>query len=471
LLVVGALGISSNSEAATYYICYSGAACNAGAGSGWSDGSAGNDGTSKKTAWACPRQMQGKLSAGDVVIIGDGNYTFSKCGSGNEILNVQGMHGTPQNPIIIKSENKWGAVIDGEETSPDDGDRSRYLIKYRGASNITFEAFEVKRAKVLFHGNDPRNVSHDIIFRGMKLHDCGFACIQNKGTYYNITIDSNFIYDTKDNSKHTGSHVCTHNHNLYLMGYNLTVTNNVLHSSNGGSMMTVGGFCSLSGNQDPVNFTHTIHATNNTFDGNGCDANYVEPDGSKRYNSIDFWNRQFTPQHCTDIGGIPRNFKNVRFQNNLMLNGQTANSGSEQSHFVSNTVVDKIVNPPNCTHWPWWSSSCVSGTRGDVGYLEFINNAAEVRAQNSTHQQWTTKYTDNCDECVDINVLNESGQDYRPTEKSTALIGKGLAAGAPAYDILGKPRALGSIDIGAFQLSAPGPKPNPPSFTESDQLQ
>jgi len=255
------------------------------------------------------------------------------------------------------------------------------------------------------------------------------------------------------------------------MGYNINVTNTVLHSSGGGSMLTVGGMCS-SGTRDPVGFTHQIHAVNNTFDGNGCVVTYTEPSGDKRFNSIDFWNRAFTPKHCADEGGTPRNFKNVIFENNLMLGGQTATWRGEQPQFVGNTNSESIQNPPECKHWPWWSDSCENATNGDAGYLIFNNNVAETRALNPQHQQWADEYKNNCDECDGINVANKSEHDYKPTAGSIALIGKGSTNNAPGHDILGNPRPPGSVDVGAFQFSSsgtappPAPKATPPTFED-----
>jgi len=472
LALVGAFGVPSISVAATYYLCYNGSTCNSGNGTGWSTGNSGNDGTSKSAAWQCPKDMQGKLGAGDMVIMGDGNYTFGNCAAGpNRMLDTKGMNGTAQNPIVIKAENKGGVVWDGEETDPDEDNRGVYIVYLRGCSFIEFHDFEAKRSRVTFHGNDRDNICHDITLSGMEIHDHGLAGILTQLNYYNINIDSSFFYDSVDNSRRDANHTCVHNHNLYLNGYNITLTNNVLHSANGGSMLTIGGMCSFVGDSDPVGFTHQVHAINNTFDGNGCVVTYTEPGGDKRFNAIDFWNRSYTPAFCAELGGTPRNFKNVRFENNLMLNGQEASWGGYQSQFISNTNAESVKTPPHCNHFGWWSASCEEGTNGTTGYLEVNNNVSETRALNSEHQAWADEYNNNCDECDGINLVNESAHDYRPTANSTALIGKGLAENAPSYDILGNPRNPGSIDIGAYQFSIPGPRPNPPNFVEDSAPQ
>jgi hypothetical protein len=357
----------------------------------------------------------------------------------------------------VKAENKWGAVFDGEEIVRDDASRSRKLIIFENSSHIQIDGFELKRGKsgIEFYAG---RVNSFITLKNLKMHDFSFVAISTQITDHDITIDSTLSYDIWDDSRRDQNHTCVHQHNMYLNGYNLTVVNNVLHSSWGGSALTVGGFCNIDGlEEDPVGFTHTIHASNNTFDGNGCVATYQEPNGDKRFNTIDLWNRTLhSGDYCSNISGgaKKRNFKNVAFENNLFLNGQTAAAtNGEQAHAVGNTNTETVVTPPSCLDFPWWSSSCESSALGSAGYLRFNHNVAETFTQNPTHQGWADEYDNNCDECIGINLVNAAERDYRPTADSTALIGKGSPLSAPSYDILGKPRPQGSIDVGAYQYS------------------
>lgn len=458
LIVAGSLAVSSAAYATEYYVCYNATECNSGAGSNWSSGSSGNSGLSKSSPWQCPDDVEGNLSAGDVVIFGDGNYTFSRCGSGNEILNLNGTKGTSSDWIVLRAENKWGAVFDGQDTASSSDNRSRYLVKVSGASYIRFEDFEMKSAQVIFHGNDQSRIAHHLHFKGMRLHDCGLACIHSGvGVNHDWIIEANYIYDIVDRA----SDPCNHNHGAYLHGYNHTLVNNVLYSGFGGSLLSVGGICSLNGQNDPPDFTHTIWAINNTFDGNGCVLSTSARD------SIDFYNRQFAnADNCANKSpsGTPRNFKNVRFDNNLFLHGETQNDSSGRgAQFVSS---DSTTNESvSCTHWPWYQPGCSTQARGTAGYLEFNNNVSETRAQNSQYQGFTTVYSQNCDSCTSINLTNETGHDYEPTVDSSAIIGTGSPTYAPIDDILGNPRDPGSVDVGAYQISTSGPRPNPPVFS------
>jgi hypothetical protein len=414
--------------------------------------------------------MEGKLGPGDVVVMGDGNYTFSRCNpyaGSNRIFYSGGMNGTPTEPIIIRSENKHGAVWDGEETNPNGGARGRYVAWMDSCSYIEFHDLEVKNNQVGFLATTSQTPCHHVTFKGNKMHNHALAAVNMQMTTHDYTFDSNVIYDSVDDLGYSADHRCSHNHNLYLNGYNITLQNNVLYNSQGGTSVTIGGFCSTNGNADPPGFTHTVHAYNNTFDGNGCVVDYTEPGGDKRYNTNDFWNRALGGGNfCnTNFGGAaPRNFKNVRMANNLFINGQTATWGGRVPHAWGNTNAESIQSPPSCDHWPW-ATGC-STANGDPGYLEFFNNVAVTNVQEPTHRQWADAYVDNCDGCTGINLTNEAQNDYRPTSGSTDLIGKGSPSYAPPYDFLGRMRPPGSVDVGAYQFSTPGPTPEPPSFAD-----
>src|SRR3989344_3953066 len=69
--------------------------------------------------------------AGDTVIVGDGVYygaiTFTRSG-------------TAVNPIIFRSANKWGAVLDGQNSVVNGVGFSSYV------NNIIIEGFEIKNS-------------------------------------------------------------------------------------------------------------------------------------------------------------------------------------------------------------------------------------------------------------------------------------------------------------------------------------
>jgi len=99
---------TTQSNAATYYVCGSASSCNSGNGSpsGWSTGASGNSGLSKAAPKATIAQGIALLTtgAGDTLIIGNGNYV------NQQILTAPS--GTSGAYTKIHAENTGGAVID-----------------------------------------------------------------------------------------------------------------------------------------------------------------------------------------------------------------------------------------------------------------------------------------------------------------------------------------------------------------------
>ena len=488
--IVASLGIQTLtitvndvSASASIFICLDATACNAGDGTGWSTGSPTNDGLTKATALSCPKdassyntESRTKLPvAGDVIVIGDGTYTYDNCGNlfSNHMLSLSTQHGTADDYIVWKAENVGQVLWDGEEHSEDAGDRENpnaisgsgsrlFLVTMKDCSFIRFEDMEMTGGGSGLYGNSVQNICHDIIIDNMEIHDFGISGIHWQIDYYNLTVKNSLLYDVVDDITRyeqppTGdaaddNHACVHNHSLYLNGYNITLENNILHSSEGGSMLSFGGMCGFTAAEDPPNFSFLAKVYNNTFDGNGCVATYREEGGTgdRRFNAIDFWNRAMGGGgFCADVGGFPRNFKNVEFKNNLFLNGQTNQWNGTDPQFISNTNAETVQAPgQNCSHWPW-ADGC-STALGGSGYLRVNNNTAETRTLNSAHQANADEYLNNNDDCTDCAVVNESTHDYTPTGSPTDICGQGDNAVAPAFDFNGTARG-NPPDIGAIE--------------------
>ena len=333
------------------------------------------------------------------------------------------------------------------------------------------DGFEIIRGDRGVNSYQNRPSTH-IVLRNLKIHDIGFSGIYSGILDHDWTVDRNLIYDIWGDSSWDANNTCVHEHGWYANGYNLTLTNTVMHTSEGGTIITVGGFCEADGSQaDPPEFSHTLWMINNTIDGDGCVVSYTEPGGDKRYNTMDFYNRTLhSGNYCATQSGfpnaIPRNFKNVLIANNLFLRGQTGTwTNGESAQSVGYQNAEGIVTPPSCLDNPWQSASCESTAKGTAGYLRFDNNVSQDNyVQNPTHQGYTDEYSSNCDQCGGIALEDQTSHDYRPTASSTALIGKGTSTNAPQVDFFGNARASGAIDIGAIQFSDPGPRPNPPTF-------
>jgi len=113
-LSLGMFGLVKSSEAATYYVCDTGTTC----GSGWATGNDSNAGSSKSTPGKTIKGGISRMSAGDTLIIGDGTYQ----GDSNMLSNPAGdwdigsKSGSSGGYTVIKAENDWGAIIDGQNS-------------------------------------------------------------------------------------------------------------------------------------------------------------------------------------------------------------------------------------------------------------------------------------------------------------------------------------------------------------------
>lgn len=100
------------SPASTYYVCNSASAC----GSGWatgSDSSSAAQATSKSKPWKTIDHAENQTKPGDVVIVGSGIYNTKSKESATAVLYVK-KSGLSGKPVTIKSEKKWGAIIEAK---------------------------------------------------------------------------------------------------------------------------------------------------------------------------------------------------------------------------------------------------------------------------------------------------------------------------------------------------------------------
>ena len=125
-------------------------------------GSDGNSGTA-----AAPfRNIQKAadiVNAGDTVIVKDGTYTDHD--SDDYVVEIA-RSGSSGNYITFRSENKWGAVIDGNSNSAGFG-----VVFLSGASYIKIEDFEIKHCGDT--GVNGNSTNQYIYITGNKIHDIG----------------------------------------------------------------------------------------------------------------------------------------------------------------------------------------------------------------------------------------------------------------------------------------------------------
>jgi hypothetical protein len=172
------------------------------------------------------------VSAGDTVIVKDGIYT----GSGTQVVRIN-KQGTSSNWITFKSENTWGAVIDGDATA-------KYVVNIAGSSYLKIEGFDITGS---YDTVLPMNPASNIIVYNNIIRDAGkdFCSNDNDGNSgihistgsSHITIDSNIIHDNGRllvGEKGCGVTSDNNDHGIYPEGKNIDIINNVFYNHDNG---------------------------------------------------------------------------------------------------------------------------------------------------------------------------------------------------------------------------------------------
>lgn len=156
------------------------------------------------------------VNPGDTVIVKDGVYidTYSP---GYLLYLTRG--GTAGNVITFKAENKWGAVLDGQNTSE--------CVSFTKTSNyIRIENFELKNCyPVGIASNDDPGATNVFIF-GNHIHHCSHDGITLNHSSNNWKIDSNLIHDVYTPYPNANQY-----HGIYTAGSssNWTISNNIIY--------------------------------------------------------------------------------------------------------------------------------------------------------------------------------------------------------------------------------------------------
>src|SRR5436189_111560 len=196
------------------------------------DGTSGNDGNPADSTrpFRTVQQAAGVVNPGDVVIVRNGVYT----GDGNAVLSI-GRGGSAGNLVVFKSQNKWGAVLDGQNNY------SAKVIEI-GTNYVRVEGFEVKGSN--HYGVDPSTSTHDIEIVGNNIHDVGRYC-ESSGIGLsaidayssNLLIDGNWVHDigrlgAGENGCQPGNdYWMNHDHGVYNgQGTNVIIRNNVFYN-------------------------------------------------------------------------------------------------------------------------------------------------------------------------------------------------------------------------------------------------
>lgn len=365
----------SSAQAATFYVS-----------SGGNDSASGSQGSPFRTI----SKGFSAAGAGDTVIVGDGTYgSFTVSHGGNS-----------GGWITVKSQNKWGAKIQGSGDIGIDFDPSGSYVKIQDFEITGFQ-----------NGINNNGGGNNVVISGNNIHDIGRTCTGSDygfdgiylGEVNNITIDGNVISNI--GRLFPGENGCNpsnpdyaynHDHGLYLNGVSsVTVKNNV--------------------------FSNAIHGWSiHLYSGQGFSVNNLVIAN----NTFAFPNPQRDGQII-----LAETISNAQITNNIFYQPNSAGIqiyGSSYHASYSNVTISNNMTTGGTT------------TTGSAPNISVSGNFDNTNPQ----------------------FVNPGASDFHLTQNSPA-INKGQSVSSVGTDFEGNGRPYGgTFDIGAFEYtSGSGPAP------------
>ena len=173
-------------------------------------------------------------SPGTTIIVAPGVYTDYQSGWGLHL----GSSGTPSSPIVLQSQVRGGAVIDGQNAS------DRNVGIYIDGSYNVVEGFEIRngpKGGVTIYGNSNQILNNEIDHNG---NPASTSTDGMDGAYDGESTSGNIYYGNyiHDNGRTGGSNL---DHGLYLCGSNEQVINNIL-VRNDATGLQIAGYLTVS---------------------------------------------------------------------------------------------------------------------------------------------------------------------------------------------------------------------------------
>ena len=262
-----------------------------------------------------------KLNPGDTVIALDGVYPCVRIeGNCYHGLDVKTRSGLPGRPITIKSEHKWGAILDGSAYP-----YPQYVteaVSLNNVSYVNFDDFEVRYFADGFRCSayGRSDAIHHVTIKGNHIHH-----IVGNGWAEAVYADRNTFTGNVVHTEYVSPEKPGYNHGIYSCGDHQTITNNVFYNCNDGRCIQLAGY-------DTVD---TAIIANNVFAW-GANADQIvlwagDPvKGRPEYvaglknvtveNNI-FWYPR-AGMHAIDVYNYG-DFSNVKIRNNVLYGGTT----------------------------------------------------------------------------------------------------------------------------------------------------
>ena len=327
------------------------------------------------------------VRAGDTVIVRDGTYVNES--KGKYIVYLK-RGGDRSGWITFRAENKWGAVLDGQDNRTHFGWGFGRNVEY-----VRVEDFEIKGTRntalmleeasnLYFYGNKINSIARYVV--PCNARDAGRG---NNGSFSpsearHITYDGNYFFDIGRLPGGCDKHDYNKDHGLYVKGQNVKIFNNIFYNNKSGWAVQIDG----------VHGAGDISIINNSFYG---------PNPRKKGHII-LWGE------CNDI----------TIRNNI-------------SHSPNHAFIDSSFRQDDDTNIVI-SNNFVYGGK------------LITRAHSSYH------ITDNITGLEEPVFVSLDKPDFRLLPGSP-VIGKGFAPGAPARHCDGNPRRKDTVDIGAYEYT------------------
>ena len=177
-----------------------------------------NSGTYVASPFKTIQKAADVVVAGDTVIVKDGIYTDTN--NDNYVVLIR-RSGTPGKWITFKSENKWGAVIDGKNRTTGYGfvfAKLNYFIRIEGFDirNLETKGIHINRANSNISVCNNKIHHIGLLQTSTGNGQCGIYCGSNTN---NITIDGNYMYEIGRNGT-----VTNRDHGIYLAALRILTT-------------------------------------------------------------------------------------------------------------------------------------------------------------------------------------------------------------------------------------------------------
>jgi PKD repeat protein len=276
------------------------------------------------------------VKPGDTVLVDDGIYTYggtSEC-FGKVIVCIH-KGGAPDNWIVFRSKNKWGAKIDGEN-----GIAATGFGFSLNAGYVRIQDFEIRglankdgaaSGVTLYNGGSNTQII------GNHIHDNGRVCTDTQngqnGIFIkekNVLVEGNLIHDIgrfapgQQGCRPSSNFWQNHDHGIYHdAGDNVTIRNNILYNFKHGWGVQV-----WPKSRTGMNIVNNTFAFSNQNEGKlGAIVFWAPSSGGMNVTDSNISNNIFYGVNAAALymgtgGGPGIGFSNVRISNNIISNGQ-----------------------------------------------------------------------------------------------------------------------------------------------------